>query len=1594
MKRFLFLILSGLFFMGSINAQTGYSNNFETNPGWTGDNQYSVSHEDSVMHISVNKFKNWAGLWIDLPSSYDIQSNPYVNLKIKASPPVKFHLYLFNSSNENEIVAKRVPAADGMTNICFDFSSASSAVLSDVTAMIFAVNGAATSYSGDFYVDDLMIGTDASQFANIGGIPDQAYFLNTATKTITITDLENADNISVSQTGSLIQSISTTAIQSNNTAELSFDLVTDATGSGTITVTANGSTGWDNNSYTFDLTVEDNIAPTIDAISDQQAPVGVEQTIDLSGLSDGNLSAAQDLTISASSDDPVALPGFSVNYDQGSPYGTLLFTPASEASGVTVTVTVEDDGTGSNTTTEDFMVDIFSNYNNAPTIDDKLGQQILITAGEQTIQLSGITDGDGGSQNISVTATSSLDSILGTTTPTVNYTSGDKTAGLVFTPNAIGTTTISVTVSDDGDNGSNNGDMSTDMSFDIEIIPEPATGHIVPMSEFDTTNPRDISNVGDWMIEKNDTAQFCTLGTFHGRDDVIRIETSDKSCWTGLWYKTPDLDLSQNNALISYDMYVDGSTDYLTHVYFYDAEDERNANVAHDHGQTITAGQWNSFTFDYRQPNEMENNSGEPLNDERIQKILINYASNFDWPFPSDNMTIYISNIRIGDEAENIPAFTPYCTIDDVGNKVYIEDPGQKQITLSNITDGATNAVTPTVTATSSNTGFLPDPTVSSVDADGEATLTFTPGTGINTSTVTVTVSATGSQDQVVTFDVQTVSSDPVNADTLTIDLTTEYQTIRGFGTKDNKESLLTLYTENLGASAMRIAMVSNQIEIVNDNSDPNVLNRDNLNYDAFDWDYFRKLKENGVETFILTSWTPPAWMKDNLSRMYQGPGAPNWEDTDNRLSTWYYEEYAEMFVALVKMFKEESGIDLYAVGPQNEPAFNEPYGSAILDPAHFVDLIKILGPRFESEGINTKIYMPEQVFSQAHYSMDQYMDAVQADAVANQYTDIIAVHSYGESGITQDNPTYTGWQNMWSNAQEGAYPKELWMTETSGLPTDWTSGGLPLAGSMHGALKYGNISLWTWWGIENAYIQQGKITPLGDGATAFYKFIRPGAKRVDCDDSGDQDILATAYKNDAANYNKIVVVAINKGTSPLTVVLDGNNMPSKINVYKASANNPFQRTAVKAGTDVIALDPESVTTIVGWSNNPPTINQVSSQENLQADGEQTISLSGITDGDDGSQGLTVTASSNNSNVNNVSVDYTSPNSTGSLFYTPNTAGTSVITVTVKDDGGSTGGGVDSTTISFNVNVYSDWNNKPTISSVATQTIYEDDGQQTLELAGISDGDGGSQTVTISASSSNTDLIPHPSVTYSSGATGVLSYTPQAERNGTAIITLNVGDDGGTATNNGNQSIQSNFTINVEPVNDAPTFDAISNDTTYIDSALQAITITGISDGDDGNQSLSFSLRETDADLVNGPIFIYTDGDATAELQYSPKTSVGSTDVTVILKDDGGTDYNGVDSATTTFTITVMSTDDMKVINAGEIKVYPNPVSDLLIIEIQDAAINSMIISDITGSTVINKEIDPGTKQINLNVNALNSGLYNISLFGSKEVYKAQFIVQ
>ncbi|MCP4697312.1 MAG: hypothetical protein GY862_10735, partial [Gammaproteobacteria bacterium] len=125
---------------------------------------------------------------------------------------------------------------------------------------------------------------------------------------------------------------------------------------------------------------------------------------------------------------------------------------------------------------------------------------------------------------------------------------------------------------------------------------------------------------------------------------------------------------------------------------------------------------------------------------------------------------------------------------------------------------------------------------------------------------------------------------------------------------------------------------------------------------------------------------------------------------------------------------------------------------------------------------------------------------------------------------------------------------------------------------------------------------------------------------------------------------------------------------------------------------------------------------------------------------------------------------------------------------------------------SFTITV-SDVNDAPSFTKGTNQTVNEDAGAQTAAswASNISKGSANesAQTLAFQVSNNNNALFAaQPDV----ATDGTLTYTPDADANGDATVTISLKDNGGIANGGVDTSANQSFTITVNSVNDAPSF--------------------------------------------------------------------------------------------------------------------------------------------------------------------------------------------
>jgi hypothetical protein len=342
----------------------------------------------------------------------------------------------------------------------------------------------------------------------------------------------------------------------------------------------------------------------------------------------------------------------------------------------------------------------------------------------------------------------------------------------------------------------------------------------------------------------------------------------------------------------------------------------------------------------------------------------------------------------------------------------------------------------------------------------------------------------------------------------------------------------------------------------------------------------------------------------------------------------------------------------------------------------------------------------------------------------------------------------------------------------------------------------------------------------------------------------------------------------------------------------------------------------QDFTITVSDINDAPSFTKGGDQTVLEDAGPQTVNpwATAISAGaGEGSQTLTFNVT-NNTNPGLFSAG-PAVSAAGVLTFTPaaNANGTATITLTLSDDGGTAGGGVDTSPAeTFVINVTA-VNDAPSFTKGADQAVGEDAGPQTVNpwataiLAGPTDESG--QTLSFNVTgNTNPGLF---SVAPAVSAAGVLTYTPMANTSGTATITLNLSDDGGTANGGVDTSAAQTFVINVNDVNDAPSFTKGPDQTVLEDAGPQTVNpwATAISAGPGETQTLAFNVTgNTNPTLFSaGPAV-----SAAGVLTFTPAANAnGTATITLTLSDDGGTAGGGVDtSPAQTFVINVTAVND------------------------------------------------------------------------------------
>ncbi len=207
-------------------------------------------------------------------------------------------------------------------------------------------------------------------------------------------------------------------------------------------------------------------------------------------------------------------------------------------------------------------------------------------------------------------------------------------------------------------------------------------------------------------------------------------------------------------------------------------------------------------------------------------------------------------------------------------------------------------------------------------------------------------------------------------------------------------------------------------------------------------------------------------------------------------------------------------------------------------------------------------------------------------------------------------------------------------------------------------------------------------------------------------------------------------------------------------------------------------------------------------------------------------------------------------------------------------------------------------NSPPTISTIADQTVLENDTTNAISFT-VDDVDSSASILVVTAESSNLTLVsPSGIVLSGSGTTRSITVTPNANQSGTVSITVTV-SDGAIATS-------TTFILTITKINTAPLITSNGGGNTAnlsIAEGTTAVTTVLVSDPESPPQVLTYSI------VASGDGAFFTINGSTGALRFSTARNyetpadLGSNniyDVTIQVSDGNG----GIDTQSISVTIT------------------------------------------------------------------------------------------
>ncbi len=1327
---------------------------------------------------------------------------------------------------------------------------------------------------------------------------------------------------------------------------------------------------------TFVLTVRPvNDPPTLNAIADVTIDEdSATQTVSFSGVGSGAPDEVQSLVVTATTSTPALVSDLTVTYASPAATGMLSFVPVANANGpASITVTVNDGGATNNTFSRTFTVHINS-INDLPSIADIADVQTTEDVPAGPIPLT-VADLETPLASLVVTGSSSNPSLVNSGSFSFDLSGANPTVTITPLANQSGQTTLTIMVTD-GDNA------SASTSFELTVLPAndaPTISNIADQTiPEDTSSPAIAFTLSDPESPATDLVVFAssadpsilppsglTLGGSGANRTIILTPLSNRTgavtvtitavdpqgAWSSRSFGVNVTDVNDApviSSLPAQTILEDTATGPLS-VVVGDLETSANALV-------VTGASSNPSLV----PNGNIVIGGTGPN----RTVVVTPAAN---QFGNATITLTVADGQNGTATSQfvltVAPVNDLPTLNPLVDMALNANVGPQTVLLSGISSGAPNeSQTLSVTATSSNPGVIPQPTVNYTSPNTGGNLQFTPvHNAAGSATVTVTVSdgtgAGSTASRTFTVTVSALSGPPTIADIP--DQTTDEDTPLAVPLLVNDSETDPMNLEVVAFSGNTTLIPNDHISVHGASTNRVLVLEPAAN-----------LSGSSIITVIVSDGSESAIQTFNLTvRPVNDP--PTINPMNDVVRT--------------------SGFGLFSVGfiGVGSGAANESQTTSVTVVSSDPSLVQVNTVNYTPGGSSGSVRLTGGTKSTGTADISITVDdgATANNTTVRTFTIYVmpAANSLpslsGLSSQTINEDTSTGPIPFTiSDAQTPA--DQLILSAESLDPTLVPDANIFFGGS--GANRTVTIT--------PAPNESGTVTIKiklrdPDNGYRYYSpvvqvnavndppFIAAIADQFTTRDTptgpitiaiGDLETPATDLSVQATSSNPTLVPNAN-------ITWGGSGTNRALKITPASGQIGTTTITVTVGdTELNATRNFKLT--VQPSSALPTISDLGDQTTYEATATPPIGFS-VSDAETPAADLTVSATSSDSNlVPPGGFVFGGSGTSRTLTITPaaGQTGAATITVTVHDGNGGTASDSFLLTVQ-RVNV------PPTLNPVAELALRENAGSQTITLSGVGPGAGDqNQTVFIVASSSNFALVPNPVVEYTSpNATATLRLTPAPYATGTAQITVTVND--GQPQNNITTRV---FTVTVIA---APTITVNPVQVTEEDTVASAIPFV-VSDPVTPAANLTVAASSSNPALVPSGNIVLGGSGANRTITLTPLANqYGNTRISLVVTAAGNV------RATNSFWLLVAPVDDLPTLdplvditdylNAADIVVNltgvgPGPGDPIQTLRVTATSDNPVFISN----PVVNYVSPNSTGSLTLVVPADTAGTANITV--------------